>query len=68
MSVRAIGDMERGISRGPQRRTVQALAEALRLDDEQRAELAEAAKAGRPRPSGPGGGAVGEPGGAVAAV
>ncbi|MDP4509276.1 helix-turn-helix domain-containing protein [Nonomuraea turcica] len=54
VSVRAIGDMERGISRGPQRRTVQALAEALRLDDEQRAELAEAARAGRPRPGGPG--------------
>ncbi|MGW0809543.1 helix-turn-helix domain-containing protein, partial [Nonomuraea sp. NPDC002799] len=53
VSVRAIGDMERGVSRGPQRRTVQALAEALRLDDEQGAELAEAAKAGRPRPGGP---------------
>ncbi|GII58562.1 hypothetical protein Pth03_69510 [Planotetraspora thailandica] len=52
MSVRAIGDMERGVSRGPQKRTVEALAEALRLGDEQRAELTEAARAGRPRPSG----------------
>ncbi|SNT61068.1 Predicted ATPase [Streptosporangium subroseum] len=53
VSVRAIGDMERGVSRGPQRRTVQALAEALRLGDEQRAELVEVARAGRPRPSAP---------------
>ncbi|MEV0889965.1 helix-turn-helix domain-containing protein [Promicromonospora sp. NPDC050262] len=49
VSVRAIGDMERGVSRGPQRRTVQALAEALGLDAEQQAELADAARAGRPR-------------------
>ncbi|GAA4084038.1 ATP-binding protein [Nonomuraea soli] len=49
VSVRAIGDMERGASRGPQRRTVQALAEALRLDETRRARLAEAARAGRPR-------------------
>ncbi|WP_285101423.1 helix-turn-helix domain-containing protein [Promicromonospora sp. MEB111] len=49
VSVRAIGDMERGVSRGPQRRTVQALAEALGLDTEQQAELADAARAGRPR-------------------
>jgi transcriptional regulator with XRE-family HTH domain len=53
VSVRAIGDMERGVSRSPQRRTVQALAEALRVDEEQRAELAEAARVGRPRLSGP---------------
>lgn len=52
VSVRAIGDMERGVSRGPQRRTVQALAEALGLGDEQQAELAAAAKAGRPRTPG----------------
>ncbi|MFD6444906.1 ATP-binding protein [Promicromonospora sp. NPDC060204] len=49
VSVRAIGDMERGVSRGPQRRTVEALAEALGLDDGQRAGLAAAARAGRPR-------------------
>ncbi|WP_036965776.1 helix-turn-helix domain-containing protein, partial [Promicromonospora kroppenstedtii] len=39
VSVRAIGDMERGVSRGPQRRTVQALAGALALDEPQQAEL-----------------------------
>ncbi|MEU4572568.1 NB-ARC domain-containing protein [Nonomuraea sp. ATR24] len=53
VSVRAIGDMERGVSRGPQKRTVGALAEALQLDDARRVELIEAARAGRPRPSGP---------------
>ncbi|MEV0232828.1 helix-turn-helix transcriptional regulator [Nonomuraea sp. NPDC050786] len=53
VSVRAIGDMERGVSRSPQRRTVQALAEALRVDEGQRAEPAEAARVGRPRLSGP---------------
>ncbi|WP_327090218.1 NB-ARC domain-containing protein [Nonomuraea sp. NBC_01738] len=53
VSVRAIGSMERGVSRGPQRRTVEALAEALRLADGPRAELAEAAQAGRPRLGGP---------------
>ncbi|WP_345568571.1 ATP-binding protein [Nonomuraea rosea] len=57
VSVRAIGDMERGASRGPQRRTVQALAEALRLDDARRAELSEAARAGRPRQETPAPGA-----------
>ncbi|MFI6922274.1 helix-turn-helix domain-containing protein [Nonomuraea spiralis] len=53
VSVRAIGNMERGRSRGPQQRTVEALAEALGLGDDRRAELEEAARAGRPRPSGP---------------
>ncbi|MCK2216942.1 tetratricopeptide repeat protein [Actinomadura sp. ATCC 31491] len=53
VSVRAIGDMERGASRGPQRRTVEALADALRLGDEQRTALSEAARAGRPRPDAP---------------
>ncbi|MFD7306720.1 NB-ARC domain-containing protein [Promicromonospora sp. NPDC059942] len=52
VSVRAIGDMERGVSRGSQRRTVQALAEALELDDGRRDELADAARAGRPRTAG----------------
>ncbi|MER6574940.1 helix-turn-helix transcriptional regulator, partial [Nonomuraea sp. NPDC001023] len=49
VSVRAIGDMERGASRGPQRRTVEALAEALRLDEPRRTALSDAARAGRPR-------------------
>ncbi|WP_327087434.1 helix-turn-helix domain-containing protein [Nonomuraea sp. NBC_01738] len=53
VSVRAIGDMERGVSRGPQKRTVGSLADALRLGDRQRAELVEAARAGRPRVSVP---------------
>ncbi|MEV7007831.1 helix-turn-helix domain-containing protein [Streptosporangium sp. NPDC051022] len=53
VSVRAIGDMERGTSLGPQRRTVQALADALRLTLEEAAELAEAARAGRPRSPAP---------------
>ncbi|WP_433234968.1 helix-turn-helix domain-containing protein [Streptosporangium sp. CA-135522] len=57
VSVRAIGDMERGASRGPQRRTVEALAEALRLDDAQRVMLSEAARAGRPRQEAPAPGA-----------
>ncbi|KJY21306.1 hypothetical protein VR44_38325 [Streptomyces katrae] len=58
VSVRALSYMERGRSRGPQRRTVQALAEALGLDPEGARELehtrAWAARAGpaprRPRP------------------
>ncbi|MFE6306143.1 ATP-binding protein [Nocardiopsis sp. NPDC057823] len=51
VSVRAISDMERGKSRGPQRRTVEALVEALQPDDDQRAALIETARAGRPRPT-----------------
>ncbi|MET8976197.1 helix-turn-helix transcriptional regulator [Streptomyces sp. NPDC004539] len=50
VSVRALADMERGRTRGPQRLTVRALAEALNLDDAGEASLEEAAAAGRPRP------------------
>ncbi|MFJ1709347.1 helix-turn-helix domain-containing protein [Kitasatospora sp. NPDC088346] len=50
LSVRALSDLERGRSRGPQRRTVQALATALELDDAAAAELEHAAGLGRPRP------------------
>ncbi|MEU0051379.1 helix-turn-helix domain-containing protein [Streptomyces sp. NPDC006309] len=50
VSVRALADMERGRTRGPQRRTVQALSEALRLDDDEAAALEGAAALGRPRP------------------
>ncbi|MFF7093273.1 ATP-binding protein [Streptomyces rubradiris] len=50
VSVRALADMERGRTRGPQRRTVRALAEALGLDDGEAAGLEEAAALGRPRP------------------
>ncbi|MFJ3216381.1 ATP-binding protein [Kitasatospora sp. NPDC086801] len=49
VSLRAVGDMERGRTRGPQRRTVRALAEALGLDDVQAAALDRAAQCGRPR-------------------
>ncbi|GLY77526.1 ATP-binding protein [Actinoallomurus iriomotensis] len=49
VSVRAIGDMERGRSRGPQRRTVAALADALGLGPVERRALEDAARAGRPR-------------------
>ncbi|MFJ9711120.1 NB-ARC domain-containing protein [Streptomyces sp. NPDC101234] len=49
VSVRALGDMERGRSRGPQRRTVDALAAALELDVEQRQRLQRLADAGRER-------------------
>jgi transcriptional regulator with XRE-family HTH domain/tetratricopeptide (TPR) repeat protein len=50
VSVRALADMERGRTRGPQRRTVQALAEALGLDDDEAAGLEKSAALGRPRP------------------
>ncbi|MCQ9129827.1 ATP-binding protein [Streptomyces hilarionis] len=50
VSVRALADMERGRTRGPQRLTVQALAEALTLDDAEAASLEKSAAAGRPRP------------------
>ncbi|MFD5583927.1 helix-turn-helix domain-containing protein [Streptomyces sp. NPDC127063] len=55
VSVRALADMERGRTRGPQRRTVRALAEALGLDGEEAARLEKAAAAGRPRPRTAGG-------------
>jgi transcriptional regulator with XRE-family HTH domain/tetratricopeptide (TPR) repeat protein len=50
VSVRAVADLERGRSRGPQRRTVQALAHALGLDRTAAAELERTASLGRPRP------------------
>ncbi|WTI18228.1 helix-turn-helix domain-containing protein [Streptomyces sp. NBC_00820] len=51
VSVRALSYLERGRSRGPQRRTVQALAAALRLDTAGARELEHAASLGRPRPA-----------------
>jgi transcriptional regulator with XRE-family HTH domain len=56
VSARAIGDMERGRSRGPQRRTVEALADALGLAPADRGVLEGAAKIGRPRSPAPPGG------------
>ncbi|MFD8756192.1 ATP-binding protein [Kitasatospora sp. NPDC059577] len=54
VSLRALGDMERGRTRGPQRRTVRALAAALGLDGEQAEALDGAARSGRPRGVRPG--------------
>ncbi|MGW5779485.1 NB-ARC domain-containing protein [Streptomyces sp. NPDC003863] len=48
VSVRAIGDMERGRSLAPQRRTVVALAEGLGLTDDEREALLTTARAARP--------------------
>ncbi|MEU6965463.1 ATP-binding protein [Streptomyces chrestomyceticus] len=52
VSVRGLSDLERGRSRGPQRRTVQALAAALHLDAAAARELERLASLGRPRPAG----------------
>ncbi|MEU6106474.1 ATP-binding protein [Streptomyces flaveolus] len=49
VSVRALSDMERGRTRGPQRRTVQALAAVLGLDEAGARELEHTASLGRPR-------------------
>lgn len=49
LSVRGIGDIERGRARGPQRRSVDALADALRLEDRVRTEFLDAARRGRRR-------------------
>jgi hypothetical protein len=47
ISDRALSDIERGVVRGPQQRTVLAIARALDLSDMDRAVLVEAARAGR---------------------
>ncbi|MFJ1868789.1 helix-turn-helix domain-containing protein [Streptomyces sp. NPDC088097] len=51
VSVRALSYMERGHTRGPQRRTVRALATALGLDAAEAGELEHMASLGRPRPA-----------------
>ncbi|MEU9027110.1 helix-turn-helix domain-containing protein [Streptomyces sp. NPDC048383] len=51
VSVRALSSMERGHTRGPQRRTVQALAAALGLDAVAAQRLEHTASLGRPRPA-----------------
>ncbi|SES21607.1 helix-turn-helix domain-containing protein [Lentzea albida] len=53
VSVRAISDMERGRARSPQRRTTEALLDALDLDERARAELRRLARTGRVAPSSP---------------
>lgn len=50
VSDRTISDIERGASLGPQRRTVELLADALGLRPDARAALLAAARAGRHRP------------------
>jgi tetratricopeptide (TPR) repeat protein/transcriptional regulator with XRE-family HTH domain len=50
VSDRGIGDIERGVSRGPQHRTMEALADALGLGAGDRAALLQAARSGRRRP------------------
>ncbi|MFF3418613.1 helix-turn-helix domain-containing protein [Streptomyces sp. NPDC002698] len=49
VSARTLSDMERGRGRGPQHRTVAALAEALALDGGARKRLIELAREGRLR-------------------
>ncbi|MFE9904338.1 ATP-binding protein [Streptomyces achromogenes] len=55
VSVRGIGDLERGRRAAPQRRTVAALADGLHLDDTERERLFASARGGRlPMSAGPG--------------
>ncbi|AWS47122.1 helix-turn-helix domain-containing protein [Streptosporangium sp. 'caverna'] len=49
VSARTLSDMERGRSKGPQHRTVTALADALGLDEADRRQLVELAREGRLR-------------------
>ncbi|MFC8599050.1 helix-turn-helix domain-containing protein [Isoptericola sp. NPDC057191] len=53
VSDRTISDIERGVSTGPQRRTIELLADALGLELGARAELTAAARAGRTRTPSP---------------
>ncbi|MFD5093057.1 ATP-binding protein [Amycolatopsis thailandensis] len=50
VSVRAISDMERGIAKSPQRRTIEALAASLSLTDEELTSLQKVARQGRAQP------------------
>src|SRR3954452_24449027 len=47
ISERALSDIERGVARGPQHRTVLAITAALGLSDADRARLVDAARVGR---------------------
>ncbi|MFC3455540.1 ATP-binding protein [Amycolatopsis speibonae] len=51
VSVRAISDMERGIAKSPQRRTIEALAASLTLTDEELTALQKVARQGRVQPA-----------------
>lgn len=48
VSVRTIGDLERGVTRRPQRETARALAEAMKLTDAERADLLRLARRSPP--------------------
>ncbi|MFE0378764.1 helix-turn-helix domain-containing protein [Streptomyces inhibens] len=61
VSARAIGDIERGRSRGPQAGTMEAIAAALGLAGAERTELLAAARAGRRRLKDPAPGLCGLP-------
>ncbi len=47
LSVRAISDLERGLHRSPQKETINLLADALRLDPQNRIALQDASRSGR---------------------
>ncbi|WP_370949344.1 helix-turn-helix domain-containing protein [Amycolatopsis sp. cg5] len=49
VSIRAISDMERGVAKSPQRRTIEALAGSLALSDDELTALQRVAKQGRVR-------------------
>ncbi|SNY67350.1 helix-turn-helix domain-containing protein [Paractinoplanes atraurantiacus] len=51
VSDRGISDMERGVSRSPRTRTIEAIADGLRLGREERDRLLAAARAGRVSPA-----------------
>lgn len=61
VSVRAIGNLERGESLGPQRATMTALADALRVTGEARDELLRIARIGRQRSPAPAPGVMAMP-------
>ena len=62
ISDRALSDIEREVARGPQHRTVLAIARALQLSGPDRAGLLEAARAGRSRSTTPGARRAARPG------
>ncbi|HEX6509054.1 MAG TPA: helix-turn-helix transcriptional regulator, partial [Chloroflexota bacterium] len=49
LSARLVSDLERGVTQAPQRHTIQKLADALRLSEEDRARFRESARRRRSR-------------------